>query len=375
MLNTTEESSTDLISFSNKAWCDQPWKTRNQISSRLTPWFRILFVEEPFYIRQVLSILGRKILSNSGMEIIRPNLIRYRPPKYLPYNYRFKRIEHIFQYLRIAHLQSVCRKIRIKKPVLMLWDPEFYYKLGHFDESLRCYFTDDQYSLFSGTDAVSAARTEEVLLKQVDMVFCTSEPLCEDKKRFNSNVHLIPNGVDYERFAAAASSQYSVPVDLQQIQRPILGFTGNVDDRLDCELLLSVANDNPTWSVVLIGPNNIYTPQYRAQFNKLLACKNVKWLGLRAMELIPAYLQGMDACAIVNRINEFARFLYPIKLHEYLAAGKPIISTGIPSVMPFEGVIHIANSPEEWKKSLRQTLAETGRDWVERQQAIAREHT
>jgi glycosyltransferase involved in cell wall biosynthesis len=247
--------------------------------------------------------------------------------------------------------------------------------LGHFDEALRCYFVDDQYSLFSGVDANAALRNEEELLNQVDLVFCTSETLCQDKKRFNANVHFVANGVDYEIFAAAASNRYPCPAELRMVRRPILGFVGNLDDKVDYSLLTAIAKENPAWSLVLVGPDNIYTPANREEFVGLLTCKNVKWIGPRQFKDVPAYVQEMNVCAIPNRVNEFTRFVYPIKLHEYLAAGKAVVASPLLSLTPFEDVIHIATSAAEWGKYLDQALAETGPEQVERRQALASQHT
>ncbi len=366
---------TDIVTFSRHSWCQRSWKNRHQVVSRLTKWYRVLYVEEPLYIRHIFKTLEQRDLPRTGLETLTQDLARYQPPKYLPRNYGYPRVEWFVQRLRILHLRWIFRRLGIREPALMVWDPEFSYMLGHFGESVRCYFVDDQYSLFSGTNVDAAVREEEVLLNRVDLVFCTSEALCDDKKRFNQNVHLIPNGVDYELFSPAATNHYPACPELQQIPRPILGFVGNVDDRVDYELLIAVANDNPEWSIVLIGPDNIYTHKYRDEFYHLLACKNVKWLGFRSIQSVPAYVQGMDVCAIVNRASDFSRYVYPIKLHEYLAAGKPIVSTTVPSIIPFENVVHIADSPGEWRRCLRRALAEKGKEWIERRQAVARLHS
>ena len=370
-----DNSRTHIVTFSRHPWSQQAWKNRHHVISRLTRWYRILYVEEPIYIRHLLRSLSRQGVSESGRKSRTENVIPYCPPAYLPRIYGYPKIERLSQRLRNFHLRWVCQRMGIHYPILIIWDPEFSYMLDHFNESLRCYFVDDQYSLFTGTNAIETAREEEALLKRVNLVFCTSETLCNDKKRLNRNVHLIANGVDYGLFAPAASNLYPAPPELQEIKRPILGFVGNVDDRVNYGLLTAVANDNPSWSIVLIGPYNICSQQYREEFNQLLACKNARWLGFRTLQNIPLYIQGMDVCAIVNRVNDFAQFVYPIKLHEYLAAGKPIISTAIPSIIPFRDVVHIADSPAEWKKYLEQALTETETAWIERRQAIARQHT
>jgi glycosyltransferase involved in cell wall biosynthesis len=370
------DDAADIISFSLHRWHQEAWKNRHQIISRLTRWHRILYVEEPFDLRDVLGDRGgRGRGGRGGVEALGEGLTRYRPPKYLPRNYRFPRLERACRRLRIAHLRAVCRSLKIRRPVLLVWDPEFRYVLGHLDESLRAYFVDDQYSLFSGGDGTALAAEERALLRGVDLVFCTSEALCEDKGRVNPNVHLVANGVDYTAFAAAATGREPVPSALRAIRRPILGFVGNLDDKVDYGLLTGVARDNPGWSVVLIGPDNIFTSGYRAEFETLRACANVTWLGSRPLAEIPAHIQGMDVCAIPNRINEFTRFVYPIKLHEYLAVGKPVISTPIPSVEPFAPTVHLAASVAEWTRCLREAVAETGDGWVERRQATARLHT
>ena len=274
------DDAADIIAFSLHRWHQEAWKNRHQIISRLTRWHRILYVEEPFDLRDVLGDRGgRGRGGRGGVEALGERLTRYRPPKYLPRNYRFPGLERACRRLRIAHLRAVCRSLKIRRPVLLVWDPEFRYVLGRLDESLRAYFVDDQYSLFSGGDGTALAAEERALLRGVDLVFCTSEALCEDKGRVNPNVHLVANGVDYAAFAAAATGREPVPSALRAIRRPILGFVGNLDDKVDYGLLTGVVRDNPGWSVVLIGPDNIFTSGYRAEFETLRACANVTWLG------------------------------------------------------------------------------------------------
>jgi glycosyltransferase involved in cell wall biosynthesis len=260
------------------------------------------------------------------------------------------------------------------QPVLLLWDPDFHKMVGQFNECMVCYFVDDQYSLFTGAKS-TAAEEERPLLTAADLVLCTAETLCDDKRRFNPNVHLVGNGVDYSFFAASTSPQLAVPQDLKDIQRPILGFVGNLNDKVDYDLLAKIAVDNPEWSVILLGPDNVYTPSDRAQFNKLLTYGNVKWLGFRPMQEVPAYLKGMDVCVIPNKVNEYTQYIHPIKLHEYLAAGKPVITTDMPSVRSFGELVRIADSACQWRRHLKETLGEKGPEWIRRRQSVARQNT
>lgn len=364
----------DIICFSREDWLQRPWMNRQQLISQLTKWYRIVYVTRPFHIRTILGDAGKGRLPRGSAERLAENLIRYAPPKYLPFNYRVPKLEEKLSGLRLAHLRMVCRQLNFRHPILLLWDPDFQNMIGHFNESLVCYFADDQYSLFSGATS-RAADEEKSLLRSADLIMCTAETLCEDKQRHNANVYHVGNGVDYSLFASATVSEVPIPQDIRDIRRPILGFVGSLNDKVDYELLTAVASDNPGWSIVLIGADNVYTQAYREQFRKLVSSENVKWLGFRPLGELPGYLKGMDVCAIPNKVNEYTRFVYPIKLHEYLAAGKPIISTDNPTVRLFNGLVRVAESASEWRRHLQEAMGETGPRWIARRQEIARQNT
>jgi glycosyltransferase involved in cell wall biosynthesis len=220
------------------------------------------------------------------------------------------------------------------------------------------------------------AEQDRLLAEAADVVFCTSEALCEDKRRVNDNVHLVPNGADYELFASA-SEVSAPPDDLTRIQRPILGFIGTLNVKVDYQLLRGVAVRNPEWSIVLIGTDNTYSPAQREALRELLRCKNVTWLGFRPLADLPAYLNGFDVCAIPNKLNEYTQFVYPIKLHEYLAAGKPIVATDMPSLRPYRSVVQIARSVSDWTEQLNMARERERVDagWRQRRHAVARQNT
>lgn len=347
---------------------------RQQVVSRLTKWYRILYVTPPFYVRNFLDGFSAGKFSPGGLRKLDENLFGYAPPKYLPFNYRFSVIEEVMQRARWAHLRMVCLRLKMRRPIVLLFHPRFKGMIGRFNESLICYVVHDQYRLFAGAGP-SLAEDERQVLEAADLVICTSEPLREDKLRYNDNVHVVPNGVDYSLFALGTSPQLAVAPELNQIRRPILGFIGRLNDKVDYELLRMIAIDNPGWSIILVGGDNIYTTSYREQFTRALACGNVKWLGFRPTEELPAYLKGMDVCMIPNKVNEYTQYVYPIKLHEYLAAGKPVICSDMPSIRSFDGLVRIAGSVSEWGRHLRETVRETGPEWIRRRQAVALQNT
>lgn len=367
------DSRRDLICF-GREWHARVWFTPQWVVSHLTKWYRILYVTKPFYGIDLLRDVWAHRLPRGGLEVLGENLSRYAPPKYLPLNYRFPAIERAFRRFRLAHLKMVCRRMNIRRPILLLWEPEFQDMVGHFNESLLCYFVDDQYSLFTGAKP-TAAEEESILVKAADLVLCISAPLCEDKRRFNPNVHLVEEAVDYSLFSGAALPHLPVPSEFDHIRRPILGFIGSLVDKVDYDLLNAIAIDNPDWSLVLVGPDNIFTSSDRDRFNRLLTCGNVKWLGFRPVQQLPAYLKGMDVCAIPNKVNEFNKYIFPLKLYEYLAAGKPIISTDIPSVRSFEGLVRIARSIPQWRRHMLEALEEVGMEWTVRRQRVASQNT
>ena len=166
----------------------------------------------------------------------------------------------------------------------------------------------------------------------------------------NDNLFLLPNGVD-EIFTKGIRT--GAPSDLEQIPRPIVMYAGALQERLDKDLIADVAKSLRTFSFVFIGPELI--PGY---FDDLKKLRNIHFLGSKRFEKMPDYISQADACIIPHKLDEFTRSMNPLKIYEYLACGKPVITTPVAGVDRFSECLYLAESPAEFASALQRAIAE-----------------
>ncbi|MDD1745270.1 MAG: glycosyltransferase [Candidatus Methanoperedens sp.] len=293
----------------------------------------------------------------------------YKPEKWLPLLYRPGVFASFLARQRLLRALRFLRSKGCKKIILYLWRPEFESALDLIPNDLSCYHIDDEYS-FSDIEQPMDPR-EERLISRVGQVFIHSKTLFEKKAYLNARTLLIPNGVNYDAYA----SEWDEPEDLRPIPHPRVGYTGVIKKQLDWPLLLELAEARPEWSFVFVGPNAPHQ-EIVSYIEKLSRKKNVHFLGEKPAEYLPAYTRHFDVCIMPYRRNDYTKYIYPLKLHEYLASGKPVIGTPIPALEDFRSVVDIADSVPGWSCAIAEALspAAKGMDQCQARQAIARQH-
>ena len=365
----------DFISFSLNYWEDL-WQSRHQVMSRLAKDHKVLFVSPAFYIREVLKNLATGHLIKSGLVQREHNLYTLVPPKWLFVSYRFG-IQRTMEYLRRLQIQRVLKKLGFQDIVLLVWHPQYSNMVGRFGERLSCYYVDDEFASYSGQSEDDKAHIrikEDHLLRRVDLVFANGNALLERKNRYNNAIN-VPMGVDFNLFSKALLDETKVFADLTAIHPPRIGYVGNINDKVDFQLLDIIADRRPDWSIVLVGPVAIRSEHFRRHFAQLERRQNVFTLGLKPKEALPNYLKGFDVCLMCYRTDEWGRFVYPNKLHEYLATGKPVVSADLPSIREFSPVLRIAKTSEAWVDAIEDSLFERKDEICRRRVEVARRNT
>lgn len=224
------------------------------------------------------------------------------------------------------------------------------------------YHAYDRYEHTPGWTAELAA-AERSLLEQADLVLASSEQIAGAlHAKVARPVLVLPNGADAAAFARARAGQEEPP-DLRAIPGPRLGWIGSLHPSVDFGLIAALARRHPEWHFVLLG--QLVAHREVASQLGVAACKalpNVHFLGARPVEEVPAYVVHMDVNLMAYRVDGESWVLsgYPLKLHEYLAAGHPVVSADLPSVRPFAGVLSIAHGVDEWEAALAAALADGG---------------
>ena len=190
-------------------------------------------------------------------------------------------------------------------------------------------------------------------MRHADVVFTGGHSIYEAKRHQHSNIHPFPSSVDVEHFAAARKA-VPAPTDQRELPGPVLGYYGVIDERIDLELIRSLAAARPNWSIVMVGPVAKIDPA------SLPRARNIHYLGRKDYDELPAYLSGWDVALMPFAINEATRFISPTKTPEYLAAGKPVVSTPVTDVVRHYGHVEgvsVAGDPQAFVAACEQALA------------------
>jgi glycosyltransferase involved in cell wall biosynthesis len=239
-----------------------------------------------------------------------------------------------------------------RNPVQWFYDPMAVTAFaGHLDESAIVYDCMDQLAQFRGAPS-DLLRRERELLAIADVVFAGGPKIWKEKKQYNPNCYSFGCGVDAKHFAQATQSATNVPADIASLPRPIYGYFGVIDERIDYELLDALAQSNSAGSIAMIGP---WTKVDPATFPQQ---PNLHWFGARDYGDLPAYAKAFDVCLMPFALNEATEFINPTKALEYMATGRPIVSTAIEDVvLQFGDVVKIARSHEQFATMCHRSAA------------------
>lgn len=185
--------------------------------------------------------------------------------------------------------------------------------------------------------------------ENADLIFTVSEDLKYNMFKNQSNVHYFPNGINPNLYTEVLSE---IPSDLPKNGKPIISYVGVMQERVDKELLINLINEKKEFNFVFIGP--VLTPKYFKEFERY---PNVYFLGAKKHNLIPSYLYWSDVCIIPHKINKFTKSMNPLKIYEYLAAGKEVVTTSVPPADVFSHIVHIANNSIEFGEMIEKALS------------------
>jgi glycosyltransferase involved in cell wall biosynthesis len=330
-----------IIVHSHLRW-DFVWQRPQQIFSRLAAHHAILFLEEPVLQPGEPALL----VSEPHPNIIR--VVPILPPDLDGVN---AQCEATLAMLRPALREHALLSGRFDSPIQWFYSPMpapcF---LAAFGPAAVVYDCMDELANFRFAPPDLAER-ERLLLSKANVVFTGGYELFQSKSRHHDNVHFFGCGVDVDHYRKARSAETPVPREVAHLPRPIFGYFGVIDERIDYDLVAQLAATLPHASVVMIGPLAKVEPEM------LPRPENIHWLGQRAYDDLPAFLKAFDVCLMPFALNEATRYINPTKTLEYMTAGKPIVSTAVPDVVRnFAPVVDVAHSPAEFVLAVRRAF-------------------
>jgi UDP-galactopyranose mutase len=327
-----------LICFSHLRW-NFVFQRPQHLMCRFAREMNVIFWEEPMEIgpRETAYLKVREAENVSGLRIVVPHL-----PQGMPEDAREAALTRLLD----AHLASLHGPL-----IAWYYTPMMLTFSRHLEPTVTVFDAMDELSKFKFAP-VKLLELEQELIDKSDIVFTGGSSLYEAKKDRHANVHCFPSSVDRCHFAKARARQFD-PADQEDLPKPRLGFYGVIDERFDTELLAKVAEMRPNWSFVMVGP------VVKIAEEDLPKRPNIHYLGSKTYDQLPSYLSGWDVALMPFAMNESTQFISPTKTPEYLAGGKPVVSTPVKDVIRHYGKllgVKIASTPEEFVAACDEAL-------------------
>jgi UDP-galactopyranose mutase len=329
----------DLVCFSHLRW-DFVYQRPQHLLTRCARDRRVFFVEEPIFGNGSMRLDVRE--ADGGVHVVVPHL-----PEGL-------RSEIATTAVMKEMIRRLFSEHGIHEYVFWYYTPMALTFTHHFSPIASIYDCMDELSAFKGAHD-RLPELEKQLFQNVDLVFTGGQTLYEAKRNSHPSVHAFPSSIDVSHFGKARTAT-SDPADQAGVPNPRLGFFGVIDERFDIELLDAVATERPDWHFVMIGPVVKIHP------DTLPKQRNIHYLGPKKYDELPSYLAHWDIALLLFARNESTRFISPTKTPEYLAAGKPVISTSIRDVVRPYGeleLVQIADKPDDFIRAAEKILEDS----------------
>lgn len=364
----------DFVILSTQDWDALP--TRKH---RFARWWaedgnRVLYVEQQMHwagwlidIRRQFSRAWRWL---RGPRQVAPNLWVYTLPVVLPFFQMSGLINHVNNAILLPVLRAQIRRLGFKQPVLWTYTPHSADFVGKLGERAAVYECVDDFTAARGlVNAEVIGRLERRLIEAVDLLIVTHPALHVAKAPGARRAVVVPNGVDAEHMARAADPDLVVTERLAAVRHPVIGYLGGINYWIDTALLGRIARKHPEWTLVMVGP-----VEPLADMKPLGGLPNVILAGRVPYADVPRYVKAFDVCLNPYVLDGVAEHCSPLKLYEYIATGKPVVSVDMPEAHRFADLIHIARDADEFVRLVEQAVRSPDSRTAERM-AEAQRHT
>ncbi|MBC7926890.1 MAG: glycosyltransferase [Bryobacteraceae bacterium] len=318
---------------------------------------------------RVAKTQARKRSRRSGIQHLGGNLYLYSPPPLgLPGVSRWRWPLKLNSLLLAWLVRRVLRKLRISTPVVYTYAYDSADVVKRLPSSLKVFELLDQDEALAKDERhrTLVREREEALCREVDLVIGITEELAAPRRKINPETYVVNGGVELEFFGKAALDSTEVPEDIGRLPKPVLGYLGGLDPwKMNVELIKHIAQSRPDWTIALVG-----FIWYGFDPRRFEPCTNIHVLGPKPYDQLPCYVKGMDVCLMPFPLNGITQNGDAIKLYEYLAGGKPVVSVPVPAALRHRTIVRVAETHEEFVAAIEASLNEPPEARTHRLEAI-----
>ena len=341
-----------VIYFGND-WFAENRTSSHHIARQLARRMPLLYVDTPGMRSPTASIRDlRKILRIARKFLARPKslgphlwhlTVPQIPFRQLPFVDRLNRALGRWLVRRAARFLRFGRRLSwftVPHPAAMA---------GMVGDELVVYYVVDDYAALAQMDASRIQRLDDELTSRADVVFVCSQSLLNRKRELNRNVEYSPHGVDFELFSQAQDPATEIAEAAHDLPQPVIGYFGSIAGQIDLELIAYLAGQRKNWTFLLIGMASV-------DVGVLAALPNVHLPGPQPYESLPRWAKAFDVAIAPYRRDRQVLNSNPLKIREYLAAGKPVVSIRAPEIERLRDVVFLADSNEDFLHKIEQAL-------------------
>ncbi len=366
----------DLIIFTLSRW-DAPISSPSlSLAKEFSKNNRVFYIDHPYswkdfaklYNKPEIKVRKKALLfrkniytkskESNNLTFVTPGISL--PINFLPVGKLYNLLSKYNDRIIFSTIRRIIKEFDIKDFVFInAFDPFFAIEFPSDIKPLKkIYQSMDDLSQVAYT-AKHGIKLEEAIIKAYDITLTTSRELRRLKSQFSDKVFLHPNAADVSLFRKSADEILPKPKEFETINKKVIGFTGNLEERTDYELLRKIAEKHSDKILLLVGPFG--NDEYKTV--NLDKIPNVIFAGPKNIKELPAYLQYMDCLIIPFKCSILTKSIYPLKINEYLAAGKPVIATHFSEdIYSFKDVAYIAENQDEFINYIDIAIAENNEE-------------
>jgi glycosyltransferase involved in cell wall biosynthesis len=343
----------EFIYFGND-WFAENRTSSHHIARRLGARYPVLYVEVP-------GLRAPKVNSRDLRKLVKKLRMTFQPPQQVADHFwrmtlpqipfrRFAAIRAMNRGFSRMLINRAIRRLGFSDAVAWFHVPHPGFLAKKLGEKLTVFYCIDEYSKLPDVDGTAVQAMDNELTAAADIVFTCNQSLLETHRPLNPNVHVSPHGVDTEVFAQASSPETQIPEEAKGWSRPIIGFWGLVDRWVDLAILEHIARARPDWTILLIG-------RVAVDISTLRQLANVVFAGTKPYSELPKWAKAIDVCILPFTQTSLMLQSSPLKLREYLAAGKAIVAVPLPEAKLLGKTVLTADDGPGFISAIEEALA------------------